>query len=137
VIDFSFSLPPNCTDRLLTRLLQSTCCHYHADACALPTSLTQALLGFLLILSVSFVKLFVNILPIFIDRHFVFWHNCMADTKCWLVLYRNYLSHILKLFKYGKEVNGSQNVTNKDSTPFVLTLTLGTSIPSSSKMVAE
>jgi hypothetical protein len=36
-----------------------------------------------------------------------------------------------------QRINAHQNVTNKDSTPFVLTLTLGTSIPSSSKMVAE
>jgi hypothetical protein len=38
--------------------------------------------------SVSFAKLFVNVLPIFIDRHFVFWHNCMADAKQWFVFFR-------------------------------------------------
>ncbi len=67
----------------------------------------------------------------------LWWHYGVTDPKCWFVFDRNNLSHILKLFKYGKEVNGSQNVTNKDSTPFVLIGIFGTSIPHSSKIVAE
>lgn len=79
----------------------------------------------------------MNVIPKFIVVQPLWWHDAVADAKCWLVLCRNYLSHILKLFKYGKEVDGSQNVTNKDSTPFVLIGIFGTSIPSSSKIVEE
>ena len=79
----------------------------------------------------------MNVIPKFIIVQSLWWHDAVTNPKCWLVLYRNYLSHILKLFKYGKEVNGSQNVTNKDSTPFVLIGIFGTSIPDSSKIVAE